>query len=319
MKLSVVATLYRSRSTIDEFVRRALAAAEAVTRDVELVLVNDGSPDDSFERAMALHRADPRIVVVDLSRNFGHHKAMMTGLKHAAGDLIFLIDSDLEEEPELLTKFHARFTQGDCDVVYGVQDARRGHWFERVSGAVFYKLVSWLSDHPIPRNLLTARLMTRQYVKALLRHRDRSFTIAHLWAITGFRQIAVPAVKHALSPTTYSMQRRIEIAVHLISTSSTRLLYLILYLGLGIVALSVAMVAFVLVRYATHGIGAAGYTSIFLSIWFFGGLTTLILALLGIYLANIFSETKRSPYTVVRDVHRAPAPAALSSDASEQP
>ena len=108
MKLSIVTTLYRSVPTIDAFYRRVMAAAAPITDDVELVMVNDGSPDHSLDLALALHRDDPRVVVVDLSRNFGHHKAMMTGLAHATGDLVFLIDSDLEEEPELLGQFHAR-------------------------------------------------------------------------------------------------------------------------------------------------------------------------------------------------------------------
>src|SRR3954468_11917273 len=138
VKLSIVTTLYRSASTINEFYRRILAAAELITGDIELVLVNDGSPDNSLDLAVELHRTDARVVVVDLSRNFGHHKAMMTGLAHATGDLVLLIDSDLEEEPELLGYFHERFAKGDCDVVFGVQETRRGGLFERVTGALFF-------------------------------------------------------------------------------------------------------------------------------------------------------------------------------------
>src|SRR3977135_1284141 len=136
-----------------------MAAAEPITRDIELVMVNDGSPDDSLDLALALHRNDPRAGVVDLARNFGHHKAMMTGLAHATGDLVFLIDSDLEEEPELLGQFHERLAKGDCDVVFGVQEARRGGWVERVTGAVFFSLVDALSDQSLPRNAVVARLM----------------------------------------------------------------------------------------------------------------------------------------------------------------
>ena len=115
-----------------------MKAAEPITDDIELVIVNDGSPDDSLAVALALQRTDPRLVVVDLSRNFGHHKAMMTGLAHATGDLVFLIDSDLEEPPESLALFHQRFAQGDCDVVYGVQEARRGGLVERATGALLF-------------------------------------------------------------------------------------------------------------------------------------------------------------------------------------
>src|SRR5258708_35799823 len=151
-------------------------AAEAIADDVELVMVNDGSPDDSLDIALALHQADPRVVVVDLARNFGHHKALMTGLAHATGDLVFLIDSDLEEQPEDLAQLYRRFQQGECDVAYGILETRRGGFFERMPVALFFTLLKVLGDHPVPRNAFTARLMTRDYVRALLRHRDREFS-----------------------------------------------------------------------------------------------------------------------------------------------
>ena len=132
-----------------------------------------------------LQRRDPRLVVVDLSRNFGHHKAIMTGLANATGDMVFLIDSDLEEKPEDLAAMHRRFAQGDCDVVFGMLPIRRGNFLTKLPGAMFFSLLDLLSDHPVPRNVFTARLMTRDYVKALVRHRDREFSISHLWEVTG--------------------------------------------------------------------------------------------------------------------------------------
>jgi putative glycosyltransferase len=307
VRLSIVTTLYRSAATIDEFCSRAMKAAEAVTNDIELILVNDGSPDDSIDLALALQRTDPRVVVVDLARNFGHHKAMMTGLAHATGDLVFLIDSDLEEQPEDLALFHQRVMQGDCDVVYGVQEARRGGLVERATGALFFSLVAALSDQPLPRNLVTARLMTRDYVRALVRHRDREFLIAHLWQASGFRQQAITVRKLSISPSTYSFRQRVELAVKHVTTTSTRLLYFVLYAGLLIFSLSVGVILYYLGRYFTSGVGVDGFTSQIVSIWFLGGLITLILGILGIYLANIMAETKRRPYTIVRRVHRATA------------
>lgn len=307
MKLSIVATLYKSSATIDEFVRRAFAAGEAITHDLELVLVNDGSPDDSLERAMKLHRADPRIVVVDLSRNFGHHKAMMTGLKHATGNHIFLIDSDLEEEPELLTIFHSRFSQGDCDVVYGVQQSRRGGLLERLPGEMFFRLARALSREAIALNTMVARLMTRDYVDAVVRHRDREFLIANLFQLAGFRQVAMPVRKLSSSPSTYSSRMRLEMAIKYITTTSPALLYLVFYVGLAISVLAALLILYVLARYVTSGVGISGYTSIIISVWFFGGLTTLSLGLLSIYIANILSETKRRPYVVIRKVFRSDA------------
>jgi putative glycosyltransferase len=319
VKLSIVTTLYRSVPTIDEFYRRVMAAAGPITDDIELVMVNDGSPDASLDLALALHRADPRVVVVDLSRNFGHHKALMTGLAHATGDLVFLIDSDLEEEPELLGQFHARLAKGDCDVVFGVQQTRRGGLVERVTGAIFFSLVDVLSDHSIPRNVVVARLMTIDYVRALIRHRDREFLISHLWQMTGFRQVALPVRKLSHSPTTYSLGMRVEMAVKHLTTTSTRLLYFILYAGITIFVLSLLTIAYYVGRYLLSGIGVDGYTSLIVSIWFFGGLTTLILGVIGIYVANIISETRRRPYTVVRRVHRVEATAAAGSNVIHVP
>jgi putative glycosyltransferase len=305
VKLSIVTTLYRSAANIDEFYLRAMKAAEAITSDVELVMVNDGSPDDSIDLALALQRTDPRVVVVDLARNFGHHKAMMTGLAHVTGDLVFLIDSDLEEQPEELLRFHQRFLQGDCDVVYGVQEARRGGLIERATGAIFFTLVDALGDRPLPRNLVTMRLMAAEYVRALIRHRDREFVISDLWQMTGFRQNKIIVEKLSRPGSTYSFRKRVDMAVKHLTTTSTRLLYLVLYVGLLIFALSVGVILYYLGRYFTSGIGVDGFTSQIISIWFLGGLITLILGILGIYIANIMAETKRRPYTIVRRVHRA--------------
>jgi putative glycosyltransferase len=310
MKLSVVTTLYRSAASIEEFYRRSVIAAGQITSDIELVVVNDGSPDNSLELALKLHKDDPRVVVVDLSRNFGHHKALMTGLAHATGDLVFLIDSDLEERPEDLAALYRRFSKNDCDVVFGVLPTRRGSLLKRLPGAIFFSLLDLLSDYPVPRNVFTARLMTRQYVRALLRHRDRDFAISHLWEVTGFRQQPVALTKLSLSPSGYTFKRRIEMAIRDVTTTSSRLLYLIFYTGLLILGLSNAVIIYFLGRYFTSGIGVDGFTSIIVSIWFLGGLITFILGILGIYVANILAETKRRPYTIIRRVYRNEAAAA---------
>ncbi len=126
MKLSVVSTLYRSSAFVEEFHHRVRSAAERVTDDFEIILVDDGSPDDSLAKAVALCTRDPRLRVLELSRNFGHHRAIMTGLTEARGELVFLIDSDLEEPPEALLPFLEALERQEADVVYGVQEGRKG-------------------------------------------------------------------------------------------------------------------------------------------------------------------------------------------------
>ena len=233
MDLSVVATLYRSQPYIEEFYRRICAAASAITPDFELILVNDGSPDGSLEAAVALYQRDERVRVIDLSRNFGHHRAIMTGLGHALGDLVFLIDCDLEEEPELLSRFHARLVETGADVIYGTQVSRKGGIWERISGAVFYKVFRALSSAPVPKNLVTVRLMTRRYVHALVQHRDREIFLAGLWQITGFQQVALPIVKLWRRTSSYSWRHKVAILVNAVTSFSTTPLVWIFYVGIA--------------------------------------------------------------------------------------
>src|SRR5262249_22005503 len=152
-------TLYYSAPYLEEFYARIKTEAERITHDYEIIFVNDGSPDNALNIAIALYENDDQVRIIDLSRNFGHHKAIMTGLAHARGSLVFLIDSDLEEEPELLGKFYNEIHNSGADVVYGVQRTRKGGFFERISGSIFYRIFNWLSIYPIPQNLITVRLM----------------------------------------------------------------------------------------------------------------------------------------------------------------
>lgn len=303
MYLSIVTTLYNSASYLREFYSRMTAAADRITRDYELIFVNDGSPDDSLNAALSLYERDHRVRIVDLSRNFGHHKAIMTGLSHARGELIFLIDSDLEEDPELLEKFHEQLKAADVDVVFGVQAERKGKLFERVSGTIFFRLFNLLSAHPLPVNVVTARLMTRRFVSALTAYREREVVISGLWAMTGFKQTPVTIKKHHRSPSTYSLSQRVSHFVNAITSFSSKPLVFIFYLGCLIFGVSCIAAADLLVRRIFFSTLLAGWPSLIISIWLMGGLIIFCLGVVGIYLSKIFIEVKRRPYTVIRNVY----------------
>jgi putative glycosyltransferase len=309
VELSIVATLFRSAPHIDEFYARVTAAAASLTPAFEIIFVNDGSPDDSLARARRLVERDERVRVIDLARNFGHHKAMMTGLAYARGNLVFLIDSDLEEDPELLGTFAETLRTENADVVYGVQRQRRGGAIERWSGWMFFKLFNLMSDVPIPENLVTVRLMTRRYVAALTAHTERETTIAGLWAIAGFAQVPVVIDKHVRSTTTYSFGHKVDVLVNSITSFSSRPLVLIFYLGVAIGALSSAAAAYLVVRRVFFGVLLPGWPSLIVSVWLLGGLMLASIGIVGIYLSKIFIETKQRPYTIVREVYeRSTAP-----------
>lgn len=304
MKLSIVATLYHSEEYISEFHRRASTAARQIAGDdYEIILVNDGSPDQSLEKAVGLAEKDDHVTVVDLSRNFGHHKAMMTGLAHARGDRVFLVDVDLEEEPEYLLAFDAHMQSHPCDVVYGVQTQRKGGWFERWSGEVFYKLFRVLTGLSLPANVTTARLMTKRYVEALLRHEEREVFLAGIWHITGFQQLPYAVVKHHTSQTTYSLSRKISLLINSVTSFSNLPLIGIFYIGVVISCAALLFMCYLIILRLFLAKPLSGWTSVMASIWLLGGMIISFIGVLGIYLSKIFSETKRRPYTIVRQIY----------------
>ena len=303
MKLSVVTTLYRSETHLREFYVRVTAAAALLTPHFELVLVNDGSPDASLALALELRRADPRVSIVDLSRNFGHHRAMMTGLAHCRGDLVFLIDCDLEEDPALLGRFHAELQNSEADVVYGFQDRRQGGLLKRWGGRAFYTLFNLLSDTRLPPNLCTVRLMTRRYVQSLLAHRERETLIAGLWALTGYEQVGVAITRDTRRGSSYTMARKLKTLIDGVTSFSDRPLVLVFYLGLVISFVAGAAAMYLVIRRLFFGVLLAGWPSLIVSVWLLGGLMLFCVGLLGIYLAKVFLETKQRPYTIVRHVY----------------
>ncbi len=304
MKLSIVATLYRSAPHIPDFYTRASAAARnTVGEDYEIVLVNDGSPDDSLAVAISLAERDPHIVIVDLSRNFGHHKAMMTGLAHARGEQIFLIDSDLEEDPEYLHIFYKYMEKECCDVVYGVQENRKGGWFERWSGEWFYRLFNAITGLEMPKNPVTARLMTRRYVDGLLLHKEREIFINGLCHITGFNQCAYIIKKHSSSVSTYTLRKKVDLFVNSVTSFSNAPLIFIFYAGIFIFSMSLAYAAYLIIHWIFFDRPLIGWTSVIVSVWMIGGMIISFIGVIGIYLSKIFSETKRRPYTIVRKIY----------------
>ncbi|RJR35586.1 MAG: glycosyltransferase [Desulfobacteraceae bacterium] len=307
MKLSVVASMYMSEPYLREFYTRCVTAASKVAgADFEIVLVNDGSPDESLAAALKLRERDERVIIIDLSRNFGHHKAIMTGLMHARGERVFLIDCDLEEPPEVLPDWWNRLDQDPgLDVIFGAQFFRKGKWFERVSGWFFYRIINLLSQVKLPTNVIVARLMTARYVRALIKHKDREIYLFGLLAFCGFRQEPVEVPKQHKGSSTYTLIRRLSLFFNAVTSFTNAPLYAIFYAGISISTLSFLFVLFLIIKkliYADTII--TGWTSIAVSIWLVAGFVLTALGVIGIYLAKVFSETKPRPYTIVRHIYR---------------
>lgn len=303
MKLSIVTTLYRSAAGLAEFHRRISESARGIAgEDYELILVNDGSPDNSLAAARALASDDARIVIIDLARNFGQHAALWTGIQQARGDRVFTLDSDLEEAPEWLADFHKKMDGEAVDVVYGVQAERRGNGGARFSGEVYYWAFNLFTGIKIPRNITNARLMTRRYVDALLSHEEREIFLAALWEITGFTQLPVPVDKLDLSPTTYNLSAKIRMMVGSIVSFSSAPLVMIFYLGLAVLLIGLTISSLAFGNWALGARPPEGWTSVLISVWMIGGMIIAVLGVIGIYIHKIFGEVKRRPLAIIRSI-----------------
>lgn len=303
MKLSIVATLYKSSTYVEEFHARVSKAASGITNDYEIVLVNDGSPDDSLAKAIALSQSDSHVAVVDLSRNFGHHKAMMTGLMHTKGEYVFLIDVDLEEAPENLTRFwdYMHSTQ-DVDVVIGQTAVKQGSFLKCLMSSWFYLLFNALSSIKISNREMVSRLMRRCYVDALIAYRERELFIPGVWAHAGFSQHYLASEKVFDGSSSYTLGRKFTMAVDAITSFSTRPLMLIFYTGCTFSVGSVLVVIYLTINKFVYGGVFQGWSSLVAIMFFIGGIVIFSLGVVGVYVSKIYAEVKQRPYTIVKQI-----------------
>ena len=302
--LSVVSTLYHSENFVEPFCKRVQAVlSEMGIADYELILVNDGSPDGSLQKALHLRAADPRIRVADLSRNFGHHQAIRTGLQLCRGDLVFLIDSDLEEPPELLSTYfqHLHTEKHTWDVVYGVQGSRKGRAFERVSGKIFYKMLRRISGVNYPADSLTARLMTRPYLEAVLSFPERDLELWSIFLLAGFRQKPVVSVKADKGSSAYTFTKKLRMAFHTLTSLTDKPLYWIFFTGLFLVLGSVVLWLVLLFSFLFIQVWwySGRWLTLSVIIWV-GGMIMCSIGMVGIYLARVLREVQQRPAGIIR-------------------
>jgi putative glycosyltransferase len=229
----------------------------------------------------------------------------MIGLEHSTGDFIFMFDSDLEEDPALLDTFYQLMTDSDesIDVVYGVMDSRKGKLFERASGALFYKLINLMSDTPIPSNIMAARLMTRAYVDNLVRYQEAHVYLGGVMSLAGFKQVGFRSDKGSKGVTTYSLPRKVQLALDALISYTNKPLTFIASFGLTISGLAFMVVLYLIGRALYTDVPVEGWHMVLGSIWLLGGLTISAIGLVGFYVGRIFVQVKQRPNAIVKKVH----------------
>jgi dolichol-phosphate mannosyltransferase len=309
-KVSAVIACYRDAPAIPQMHARLTETFKRLGVDYEIVFVNDASPDDAREVLAALAEQDTRVVVVNHTRNFGSQSAFTSGMEIATGDAVILLDGDLQDPPELIEKFYARWRDG-YDVVYGVRERRVTTLPMQLAYKLFYRVFRALSYVSMPVDAGDFSLLDRRVVAALNALPESNRFLRGLRAWVGFRQFGVPYVRPArpFGETTNSLGRNIGWARKAIVSFSYAPLNLIAWLAFVTVGLSVvAAIVTIVLRIVDPHVAPRGVTTLIVVILFIGGIQLICLSIVGSYLAHIYEEVKRRPAYIVESVLNRPEP-----------
>lgn len=307
MKLSIVSTLYMSKPFLDTFLKEiVLSIVDLKIESYELVFVNDGSPDDSLEFLLEKQKVIPQIKIVDLSRNFGHHYAMQVGLQQATGEYIFLIDNDLETPPSFLKNCYEEMNKyEDVDVVYGYQEERKGKLIENLGGRIFWWAINKFSEVRIPKNIITERLMKRDYLNSLLSLGDANLFLGGMMYWTGYNQKGIPVTRGLREgKSTYSTKKRLELMLQAITSFSGKPLEYLFYSGICITIFSLIGIIFLFIKKIALGDSIQlGWTSLVAINVLILGVISTFLGLIGIYLFKIFKQVQNRPNVIIKKIY----------------
>jgi putative glycosyltransferase len=306
ISLSIVTTIYKSSSFLPEFIDNSIKTLNEINEpSFEMIFVLDGITDNSLSYLLERKKNIPQIKIVELSRNFGHHYAASAGLKLSKGNLIFIIDCDLEVMPEILIQFKQELIDNpQYDVIYGYQSKRKGGFIEKKFGGLFWKLFNSLSDVKIPKNIITERLMTRRYLDALLSLGDKNLFMAGMMYWVGYQQKGIEVQKKKRAgKSSYGFYKRLNLFFEAITSFSEKPLKLIFYFGLIISLLSVFVSLLLIIHKIMYPDAVLmGYTSMVLLILFSLGIIILSIGMTGIYLARVFKQVQDRPIYIIKSI-----------------
>lgn len=300
--ISLIIPCHDEADNIAALHERVCAVMNEIGEPWEMLCVNDGSRDDTLERLLALHREDPRVVVIDFSRKFGKEAALTAGLDHASGDAAIPLDADLQDPPELIPELLAKWREG-FEVVNAVRITRDGEsWFKRSSAHLFYRVINRLSNVDIPPDTGDFRLISRPALEALKQLPERRRFMKGLFAWVGFRSTNVyyhREPRHA-GKTKWNYWRLWNFAVEGITSFSQVPLQLASYLGFTVSFLALLYAAWLIIQTLVYGNSVKGYPSMMVTLLFLGGIQLMALGVIGEYLGRIYEESKQRPVYLVR-------------------
>jgi glycosyltransferase involved in cell wall biosynthesis len=303
MYLSVVSTIYRSENSIGALAESIVTACDKLNITYEIILVDDGSLDNSWYKIEELTESIPNLKGVKLSKNFGQHYAISCGIEQAKGEWIVVMDGDLQDNPKEIERFLEKTREG-FKIVTANRIGRKDTFLKRVYSIVFWKSLSYLTGKPLHHSISNFGIYHKNVIESVIRMRDyiRFFPTMINWV--GYKKTSINVEHNARyeGNSTYSLNKMIRLAMDVIIVNSEKPLKLVIKTGFFISFISFIIGAAYFYRYITNEIQVPGYASIIISIWFLGGLIIFILGILGMYLSKTFDSVKNRPYYIIEKI-----------------
>lgn len=302
LHISVVTPVYGCSVSLQSLYERLLNALSDITDDFEIIMVNDASPDGAWDVIKTLSCKDERVKGINLSRNYGQHRAITAGLDFADGDWVVVMDCDLQDQPEEIVKLYNEALKG-FDVVFGRRDQRKDSFMKRLGSKLFYIFYDYFTDSKIDNTVANFSIISTKVVKELrlLKEQNRSYPLFVNWV--GFNKAFVD-IEHAYrenGKSSYTLQKLINLAIDSIVSQSNKPLRLSVKFGFLLSLASLSYAVWLVFRYMVYSIPVAGWTSVMVSIYFMSGLIFANMGILGLYIGKTFDEAKNRPLYIVQE------------------
>lgn len=301
--VSIIIPVYQCCASLHELHNRLLKALSEITEDFEIIMVNDGSPDQSWDAIKELTQKNHRIRGINLTRNFGQHYAITAGLELSQGEWIIVMDCDLQDQPEEIIKLYTKAIEG-YEIVFGQRNDRQDSCLKKVSSKLFYKLLGYLTDTEQDASIANFGIYHRKTINAVLMMKDqiKYFPVMIRWV--GFTSCAIE-IKHSARETgrsSYSLSKLLDLAINVMISFSDKPLKIAVKMGFFMSLLSFIITIFILAKAISSGFTIPGWASTIISLWFLAGLLIMLLGIVGIYIGKTFDQTKNRPLYLVKEI-----------------
>lgn len=297
--ISIVSPVYMCADALHELVQKIKYASNEISDNFEIILVDDGSPDGAWLKIREECKKDKRVKGVSLSRNFGQHFAITAGLAHTSGDVVVVMDCDLQDDPKYIPELYNELQQG-YGIVFAKKESRQHGALKNLASAAFYKAISWISDFKLDPEIGNYTILSRKAVDSFLSFNDyrRGYIFVLSWI--GFRtsQIMVEHNARVQGKSSYSLSKLISLALNLALSYSDKPLRVAIYTGLAFAVVALTGLMFLVWQYFFRNI-IPGWTSTVVVITLVGGIIMIFLGIIGLYISKIFEQTKQRPLYVV--------------------